>query len=150
MSDDLKPCPFCGGKAELQKVLIGDSYIIQCVGRTTPLCADLPSPIISGKNVAITAWNTRPAEDALMAELEQVERECGAKRDMLAERTAEWKKAKAQVRELVEAIRAAMRIRDLWAAIPDCAPEHDGEMEALCMMEAEFKSVLAKHAEEEK
>ena len=42
------------------------------------------------------------------------------------------------------------QVRELVKAIPDCAPEHKGEMEALCMMEAEFKSVLAKHAEGEK
>lgn len=62
MTDDieLKPCPFCGGKAKcieyygLFHVICCDCYI---AGR------DRPS--IDG---AIDAWNTRPFEDALRAE----------------------------------------------------------------------------------
>ena len=61
MSDiELKPCPFCGGKAKcieyygLFHVICCDCYI---AGR------DRPS--IDG---AIEAWNTRPIEDALKAE----------------------------------------------------------------------------------
>ena len=68
MSDiELKPCPFCGGKAKcieyygLFHVICCDCYI---AGRDRPSIDE-----------AIEAWNIRPIEDALQAENERLKKE---------------------------------------------------------------------------
>lgn len=58
MSEELKPCPFCGGKAKLVATSYGDCYVIYCTK-----CYTKQNYFIN-KNKAITAWNTRkPMED---------------------------------------------------------------------------------------
>lgn len=47
-------------------------------------------------------------------------------------------------KELIEAIEYALRIRDLWAVDQHgtVSADHEGEMQALSMMESKFKSAL--------
>lgn len=54
MSEELKPCPFCGGKARLQR--IGESYYVVCDGycKIKPTTWDY-----SVKEKAIKEWNSR-------------------------------------------------------------------------------------------
>ena len=71
MSNELKPCPFCGGK-DLEKEVIdgieGMIYRVSC-----PHCANtMPMTVDTSMEEAIRIWNTRPAEDALKAELEDL------------------------------------------------------------------------------
>ena len=63
MSDDLKPCPFCGGKAEHSIGKTGDGkpwHYVECVD-----CgATGPTPSYADHNIAVIecraeAWNTR-------------------------------------------------------------------------------------------
>ena len=63
MSDDLKPCPFCGGKAEHSIGKTGDGkpwHYVECVD-----CgATGPTPDYADHNIAVIecraeAWNTR-------------------------------------------------------------------------------------------
>lgn len=63
MSEDLKPCPFCGGEARLVK-RDGASlvYCTKCE-RGTGLCRG---------DAAVTMWNTRPAEDEKDKEIERL------------------------------------------------------------------------------
>jgi len=63
MSEDLKPCPFCGGKAEHSIGKTGDGkpwHYVECVdcGATgpTPNCADHNITVIECR---AEAWNTR-------------------------------------------------------------------------------------------
>lgn len=68
MSEELKPCPFCGKEVLLRDArFIGDDGVewptweIQCVNSK---CLIFGSEIeaYAGKHEAITAWNTRPTE----------------------------------------------------------------------------------------
>ena len=57
MTDGLKPCPFCGGKAELFKGKFG-FWHVKCGGR--PECSVLPlTNSASTESEAIAAWNAR-------------------------------------------------------------------------------------------
>ena len=64
---NLKPCPFCGSKATLRGGNGGASWII---------CDNDTCRATQGIGVtdfdAIKLWNTRPAEDALKAEVERL------------------------------------------------------------------------------
>jgi len=66
--EELKPCPFCGGKAELFNYLSNhlskERFWIACIACT----ADVPST--ESKEDILKRWNTRPIEDALKAENE--------------------------------------------------------------------------------
>lgn len=65
MSDELKACPTCKGEPKIYKV--GGWYKLQCIEclTTTPECFT--------EAEAIELWNTRPLEDALLADKERAE-----------------------------------------------------------------------------
>ena len=55
----LKPCPFCGGKAKINKMPYGDNYKVYC-----PKCGIAMGFTYSHihpktEEEAVTAWNTR-------------------------------------------------------------------------------------------
>ena len=60
---ELKPCPFCGGKAKLRETTYGDNidaYVVYCTNRE---CEVWPSTRYRRfRSEAIEAWNRR-AED---------------------------------------------------------------------------------------
>jgi len=92
MSDELKPCPFCGNTEKLDIDLIpADTvfYFIHCPKFSTEGPADL------GVSGAIAQWNTRPLEDALAAKVADIERDNA---DLFAAR----KVAEDRVAELLE------------------------------------------------
>lgn len=60
MSDDLKPCPFCGGSAKLICCAHTGKFYIECAN-----CEAMTDVNYDIRQKAITAWNTRPQEDAL-------------------------------------------------------------------------------------
>ena len=65
MSDEWKPCPFCGGTATTS--WYGNKVDIHCDNESCPAMnvdiGDLPY------SDAVKAWNTRPIEDAKDAEI---------------------------------------------------------------------------------
>lgn len=65
MSDELKPCPFCGGEAVLNTESFSgvEVFCIDCI---------IGTGTRSSIRDAINMWNTRPAEDALKAENERL------------------------------------------------------------------------------
>ena len=70
MSNELKPCPFCRA-LEPQKIMFCDDlygwiYRVQCVN-----CKAMVESLADMEK-AIQQWNTRPAEDALKAEVERL------------------------------------------------------------------------------
>ena len=67
MNEDLKPCPFCLSKAILRNNPRGDMYWIDC-GHNPTHCQTASDK----REQVVELWNTRPAEDALRAELEQM------------------------------------------------------------------------------
>lgn len=60
MTEKLKPCPFCGGEAEIIK---DDMYVW---GHCTNCDSD--TDLYQIKKEAVAAWNARPIEDAQTAE----------------------------------------------------------------------------------
>jgi hypothetical protein len=46
--------------------------------------------------------------------------------------------------DMYEALKAAMRIKDLWCLLEDVSMEHDGEAEALGIMRSKFESAIAR------
>ena len=71
MSEELKQCPFCGGDAILvERTFCGipDESVFEivcenCAGKTIPY---------DNQDYIIDVWNTRPAEEALKAEVERL------------------------------------------------------------------------------
>ncbi|MCD8350069.1 MAG: Lar family restriction alleviation protein [Planctomycetaceae bacterium] len=55
MSEELRPCPFCGGEADVEMVLndYWNAYCVDCGATTTD---------IIDQNEAIAAWNRRTPE----------------------------------------------------------------------------------------
>ena len=70
---DLKPCPFCGASVTLEnnqsfKNPNSDTlYWIEC-----SKCMAFDFESYTSVNLCISAWNTRPIEDALRKEIEQI------------------------------------------------------------------------------
>ena len=58
---ELKPCPFCGGKAELTRC--GNQWYVQCAGREPIDCYCKPwTGYIDTSEIAIEVWNRRANE----------------------------------------------------------------------------------------
>ncbi len=69
MSEELKPCPFCGSSgAILDEPLNEDEYGCFC----NALCGAI-GPCDEDGEKAVEFWNTRPIEDALRARIAELE-----------------------------------------------------------------------------
>ena len=65
--DELKPCPFCGGKAELVNYgLTGKLKVVQCsdCGARTRIQANVFDPDIKRGESIIEAWNRRVSDES--------------------------------------------------------------------------------------
>lgn len=69
-SDSLKPCPFCGGKAEVNLML--GNYCVTC---TECMGSVFPARGMT-KGEAIQAWNNRKPVDDVLKALEEYESTC--------------------------------------------------------------------------
>ena len=72
MSDELKPCPFCGEEPRVSDLLVypnGEKYPANVKCRR---CGIVKANYDSVEK-AVTVWNTRPGEDALRAEIERLQ-----------------------------------------------------------------------------
>ena len=70
MTDKLKPCPFCGGKAWLTKRKSDYDGTILYGGRCINTgCCEIPA--IYTKAAAISKWNTRKPMDRIVEQLEE-------------------------------------------------------------------------------
>jgi hypothetical protein len=72
MSDELKPCPFCGNVPELGEHNVDQSswkprYDVACRNDKCILQRTYET-----QAVAVAAWNTRPIEDELLEKLQQL------------------------------------------------------------------------------
>ena len=61
-TEELKPCPFCGGEAEI----VGDDYM-EWIAECVECCAS--SMTYATEAEAVEAWNTRTPEQAIAATL---------------------------------------------------------------------------------
>jgi Lar family restriction alleviation protein len=59
MSEELKPCPFCGGTGELEVGSIGRIRLVVCNNND---CL-VEGPIGHSRDEAIAAWNRRAKEE---------------------------------------------------------------------------------------
>lgn len=96
MSEELKPCPFCGGELHLYPSHIEGDYIVNKPGGVCKKCG----MIFEGRGYRIYGevksedfhnekffelWNTRPAEDEIKAENEELAGYVKRFRETLAE-----------------------------------------------------------------
>ena len=70
MTDELKPCPFCGGKAEFEK---DEGWFVFC-----EKCGSM-TVLFDTKPEAKETWNSRPIEDAQAAEIKRLREELAKK-----------------------------------------------------------------------
>ena len=71
ITDDLKPCPFCGSKSViLDEPISPESYAVFCNGK----CGAV-GPEDDDGEIAMWYWNDRPLEDALLKRAEKAEAE---------------------------------------------------------------------------
>ena len=68
MSEELKPCPFCGKKASIQDCSYYGSAPAWSAMCDNPTCFAY-TEAFKTKKEAIERWNNRPAEDALVGQL---------------------------------------------------------------------------------
>ena len=60
--DDLKPCPFCGGRGYFPLAADGQAQAVYCAGNDGKCCG-INGPVHRSKQAAIDAWNTRAGEE---------------------------------------------------------------------------------------
>lgn len=70
MSDDLKPCPFCGAQPRISRDPDHNAFDIWC---DATACGGCPNTGYGDLAEVSAAWNTRPVEDALRARAEAAE-----------------------------------------------------------------------------
>ena len=64
---ELKPCPFCGGEAELHEITFGEKrFFIDCSNGECPVLPQTDS--FGYKEPAIHVWNTRQSPKAMIAD----------------------------------------------------------------------------------
>jgi len=73
MSEELRPCPFCGSMPVIEKT--GD---VVCANTDCIVLASAIAYGVGDTPVAFAAWNTRPVEDALRARISELEAALGA------------------------------------------------------------------------
>jgi hypothetical protein len=70
MTDELKPCPWCGSAP---KYMYDQAYDVHCIWCPNKMCGVRPDvDIYVSKESAVENWNQRPVEDALRAKWESV------------------------------------------------------------------------------
>ena len=67
MSEELKPCPFCGGMPKV------NDWTLKGITDKRCFCDNEKWPVYLSKTIAIDGWNTRPIEDALNARIAELE-----------------------------------------------------------------------------
>jgi len=82
MSDELNPCPFCGGKADVGEFAAGhgvggptDGFYVTCVEEFCDGHMGSGYYAFAERERAVAAWNRRPTEERLAAEVARLERE---------------------------------------------------------------------------
>ena len=94
MSDELKRCPFCGGKLEISHGETMGGYFARC-----KVC-HLFVPLGLNYDLAVELLNTRPIEDELTAEISRLTSELTNGRELLAMALAEGERLTAEVESL--------------------------------------------------
>jgi len=71
MSEELRPCPFCGGELPVHYTVMKNQYV-QLIS-----CPDCNATVVSTKfrsdRDALAIWQNRPIEDALNARIAELE-----------------------------------------------------------------------------
>jgi hypothetical protein len=97
MTQVTKPCPHCGGPAQVVYAPAKDVWYVQCDD-------DEQCPLfdaMGARDTAIAAWNTRPLEDALRARIAELEAELASK--SMPEWADQYTKAKG-IRMFIEEV----------------------------------------------
>lgn len=97
MSENLKPCPFCGGKAKYESSIRFHS--VDCDSGSCGLYVSTlndenkasPGVTLAKKDDVIALWNSRPNEDKLQERICELEEEDINKRKYWEEQVKYWK-----------------------------------------------------------
>lgn len=68
MTEKLKPCPFCGEEARVEKINLGKEGLFRVI---CPKCLTATTHLREEEKNAVAEWNSRPIEDALQKELDE-------------------------------------------------------------------------------
>lgn len=100
MTDTLKPCPFCGGKATC----------VEFYGEYHVLCCDCHAAgqDCSTRENAVSAWNTRPIEDELDKKNGYLIGTCHDLHDIVEEFRAECDQKDLEIKRLREALESIL------------------------------------------
>ncbi|MFA3778513.1 Lar family restriction alleviation protein [Yersinia sp. 1652 StPb PI] len=105
--EELKPCPFCGGKAHLL-TSNGMSFLVEC---SVCLTDFLNGPVGIGwyrsEKDAAADWNDRPSERALIAQLEAAQKENGVVRNKYESMSTAYSSVTAELAKAEAALSAA-------------------------------------------
>ena len=72
MNNKLLPCPFCGGEAHLEELVIDHehNYFVECGGAK---CSVAPATaLFETKEEAIKSWNTRKPAERILEKLKEL------------------------------------------------------------------------------
>ena len=74
MNEELKPCPFCGQPGVVKQVYFpwhgNNPFYPNCTGDNCPVCNNIEEIDYPTVAEAVRAWNIRPIEDGLRANVE--------------------------------------------------------------------------------
>ena len=87
MSEELRPCPFCGGQALTSTFLDYDDLEYMPLDTIEPEVTCENERCINGWWLSPNDWNTRPIEDALNASIAELEAELKITDELLKEAT---------------------------------------------------------------
>lgn len=109
MTEEIKSCPFCGGK-EVKLFKEGSIWVVECLQCLAKVGATLEAD-------ALDFWNYRPKEEQLGEQIREMKQKNDAlKREILEERednVAERKRLKKEIEELEGSVAFAERMRVL-------------------------------------
>lgn len=132
MEEELKPCPFCGGKAvserHMHKDFDGAVTCYACEAKIYREC----SPRIAGEKQAMDLWNTRPLESKARAEvIEEIRKKID-------------EYGKGNILKILDELEGCPKMWEIWAEGYETNSEYQGPYKQGEILAASFKEACEK------